>query len=53
MPYRQTELFKTIRILKMDPPEGETPQTERIVQKGRILKMDSSEGESPQTERIC
>ena len=35
----------------MDSPEGETPQTERTLQKVRILKMTAPKGETPQTER--
>ena len=46
----QKELFKKVRILKMNSPEGETPRTERTANKVRILKRNCPEGETPQTE---
>ena len=45
-PHRQKELFKIVRILKMNSPKGETAQTEIMFEQVRILKMDSPEGET-------
>ena len=39
-PHRQKELFNKVRILKMDSPEGETPQTEITLQ----TSQDSENG---------
>jgi len=49
---KHKELFMQVRILKMDPPKGETPQTEQTLQTNQDPEHGFPQRETPRQKEL-